>query len=73
MSAIYMYITLIFMYICPLVQDMTALVADFGLARMFQPQEKNENNKSNGRGRGGRRRWVPIGLVKPLRDNFWLV
>ena len=35
-------------------QDMTALVADFGLARMFQPQEKKESNKA----RGTRRRWA---------------
>ena len=40
------------------VQDLTALVADFGLARMFHPLEKKESNKSNGRSRGSRRRWA---------------
>ena len=41
-------------------QDLTALVADFGLARMFQPLEK-ESNKA----RGARRRWVwpAVGVV----------
>jgi serine/threonine protein kinase len=38
-------------------KDLTALVADFGLARMFQPQEKKENNRA----RGGRRRMTVVG------------
>lgn len=42
-------------------KDLTALVADFGLARMFQPVERKENNKSNGRARGARRRMTVVG------------
>lgn len=42
-------------------QDLTALVADFGLARMFQPVERKESsNKSNSRARGARRRFVCV-------------
>ena len=33
-------------------------MADLGVARMFQPVERKETNKTNGRARGGRRRFV---------------
>lgn len=51
---LYMYMY-IHMYLYLGVQDLTALVADFGLARMFPPLDKKEA-KSNGRSRGARRR-----------------
>lgn len=42
-------------------KDLTALVADFGLARMFPPLEKKDSNRSNGRSRGARRRMTVVG------------
>jgi LIM domain kinase 1 len=38
-------------------KDLTALVADLGLARMFHPMERRETNKTNDRARGCRRRY----------------
>ena len=40
-----------------ILQDLTALVADLGLARMFHPMERRETNKTNDRARGCRRRY----------------
>lgn len=53
---VYIYIHMyMYLHVYLFVQDLTALVADFGLARMFPPLDKKEA-KSNGRSRGARRR-----------------